>query len=221
MYMLISQVDADLQWHYRLLLLLLQCSNIYCLLCISMRSKKKLPVLFGSQQAIVSACEISAHSRDLQYLQQCVFGPLLLLSQVGWLCIHHKVQICSINQTSYHRLLMSLFGLIESFLMKQHCFCLTEVTLCLSTWLEVRSGSFVFKPREENSLRIDVRSYLCCPPPSPDYVQVVDMGTLELRITAVKPGTDGERVSHVLNYSNTLNITVKCILSYFKKKSQK
>uniref|UniRef100_A0A8B9LQZ7 Autophagy related 2B n=1 Tax=Astyanax mexicanus TaxID=7994 RepID=A0A8B9LQZ7_ASTMX len=26
-----------------------------------------------------------------------------------------------------------------------------------------------------------------------DYVQVVDMGTLELRITAVKPGTDGER----------------------------
>lgn len=84
--MFISQVDADLQWHYRLLLLLLQCSNIYCLLCISMssmRSKKKLPVLFGSHQAIVSACEISAHSRDLQYLQQCVFGPLLLLSQVG------------------------------------------------------------------------------------------------------------------------------------------
>ncbi|XP_047677677.1 autophagy-related protein 2 homolog B isoform X1 [Tachysurus fulvidraco] len=28
-----------------------------------------------------------------------------------------------------------------------------------------------------------------------DYVQVVDMGTLELRITAVKPGIDGERVS--------------------------
>lgn len=46
----------------------------------------------------------------------------------------------------------------------------------------------------------------------PDYVQVVDMGTLELRITAFKPGTDGERVSHVMHYSNTLNITVKCIL---------
>lgn len=32
---------------------------------------------------------------------------------------------------------------------------------------------------------------------NPDYVQVVDMGTLELRITAVKPGIDGERVSLV------------------------
>lgn len=28
-----------------------------------------------------------------------------------------------------------------------------------------------------------------------DYVQVVDMGTLELRITAVKPGLDGKLVS--------------------------
>lgn len=28
----------------------------------------------------------------------------------------------------------------------------------------------------------------------PDYVQVVDMGTLELRITAVKPGVDGKLV---------------------------
>lgn len=28
-----------------------------------------------------------------------------------------------------------------------------------------------------------------------DYVQVVDMGTLELRITAVKPGADGKLVS--------------------------
>lgn len=27
-----------------------------------------------------------------------------------------------------------------------------------------------------------------------DYVQVVDMGTLELRITAVKPGADGKLV---------------------------
>lgn len=27
-----------------------------------------------------------------------------------------------------------------------------------------------------------------------DYVQVVDMGTLELRITAVKPGADGKMV---------------------------
>lgn len=27
-----------------------------------------------------------------------------------------------------------------------------------------------------------------------DYVQVVDMGTLELRITAVKPGVDGKLV---------------------------
>ena len=27
-----------------------------------------------------------------------------------------------------------------------------------------------------------------------DYVQVVDMGTLELRITAVKPGLNGELV---------------------------
>lgn len=48
----------------------------------------------------------------------------------------------------------------------------------------------------------------------PDYVQVVDMGTLELRITAVKPGTDGERVRHVLPYSNTLNVPVKCIPLY-------
>ena len=29
---------------------------------------------------------------------------------------------------------------------------------------------------------------------SSDYVQVVDMGTLELRITAVKPGVDGKLV---------------------------
>lgn len=27
-----------------------------------------------------------------------------------------------------------------------------------------------------------------------DYVQVVDMGTLELRITAAKPGVDGKLV---------------------------
>lgn len=38
----------------------------------------------------------------------------------------------------------------------------------------------------------------------PDYVQVVDMGTLELRITAVKPGTDGERVRNFLHYRNTV-----------------
>lgn len=30
-----------------------------------------------------------------------------------------------------------------------------------------------------------------------DYVQVVDMGTLELRITATKPGLDGKLVSIV------------------------
>lgn len=29
---------------------------------------------------------------------------------------------------------------------------------------------------------------------APDYVQVVDMGTLELRITAAKPGVDGKLV---------------------------
>lgn len=42
-----------------------------------------------------------------------------------------------------------------------------------------------------------------------DYVQVVDMGTLELRITAVKPGVDGKLVS--VNY----------LYSHFKKNRQK
>lgn len=30
-----------------------------------------------------------------------------------------------------------------------------------------------------------------------DYVQVVDMGTLELRITAAKPGADGKLVKAI------------------------
>lgn len=36
-----------------------------------------------------------------------------------------------------------------------------------------------------------------------DYVQVVDMGTLELRITAAKPGADGKLVkkkSHLMTH---------------------
>lgn len=35
-----------------------------------------------------------------------------------------------------------------------------------------------------------------------DYVQVVDMGTLELRITAVKPGIDGKLVRLVIAMNN-------------------
>lgn len=34
-----------------------------------------------------------------------------------------------------------------------------------------------------------------------DYVQVVDMGTLELRITAVKPGVDGKLVRFIYLYT--------------------
>ncbi len=74
--------------------------------------------------------------------------------------------------------------------MKLHCFCLTRSMLCLLIWHEVRSHTHQWSlriclPRMLVSFLIVVSS---------DYVQVVDMGTLELRITAVKPGQDGNMV---------------------------
>lgn len=83
--------------------------------------------------------------------------------------------------------------------MKLRYFCLTRAMLCLSTWLEVgRPASLLYKYRDKREvysciLKGEV-AYLLPVFYCPDYVQVVDMGTLELRITAVKPSTDGERV---------------------------
>lgn len=144
--------------------------------------------LFFLLQTPLPATQITVGRRDLQYFQQCLFRPLFFITQVcrsSWFDTHVEWHLKELPSTGVFSLIFCRIILDEAALFLSDKANAVSINLARGTWATtmIEKKQIELWPMYVFDLVID-------------YVQVVDMGTLELRITAAKPGADGKLVKN-------------------------
>lgn len=144
--------------------------------------------LLISWQTSLPAAQITGGCRNVQHLQLGLFGQFIINTKVWRDWCFNDAQLKSFNKTKVKKNIYTDF-FPGSYWMKLLCFSQTRIKLFLLIQLVVSWIFWLFLTVGNANTKL----WHCLIFLS-DYVQVVDMGTLELRITAVKPGADGKLV---------------------------